>query len=164
MPEFPPQFIYHRGFFNYDELIKAITSWFAYEDIGFEVGSYKYKIPNPIGMEKEVKVAGEKKLSEYVKMGLKVRVQVFGMHDMELIQDGKKVVTQEGQLRITVSSSIDFDWQGIYKGSKFYEWLGKFVQEKILKYKIGDYWEDMVLLKVAELMKVIRTTIGQEVL
>jgi len=163
MPDLPGQLIRHRGFFNYEAIIKSINDWYAYEDISYDISAYKYKIPSPMGMDKEVKIKGSKKLSEYVKMGIDVRLQVFGMRDVELIQDGKKSVVQEGQLRITISPKIEFDWQGRYKGNKFYEWLGELMQKKILKYKIDDYWEDMVLLKAMELAKLIRTTIGQEV-
>jgi len=164
MPDLPGQLIRHRGFFNYEALLKAINEWFVYEDILFDIGSYKYKIPSPMGIDKDVKFKGEKKLSEYVKMGIEVHIKVFGMRDVELIQDGKKLVVQEGQLRIMISPKIDFDWQGRYKNrGEFVKWLGDFMEKKILKYKIGDYWEDMVLLKAMELAKVIRTTIGQEV-
>lgn len=163
MPDLPGQLIRHRGFFNYEAIIKAINEWYLYEDINFNISAYKYKIPSPMGMDKEVKFKGDKKLSEYVKMGMDVRLQVFGMRDVELIQEGQKSVVQEGQLRITISPKIDFDWQGRYQGNKFYKWLGDIMQKKILKYKIGDYWEDMVLLKAMELAKTIRTTIGQEV-
>lgn len=163
MPDLPGQLIRHRGFFNYEAIVKVINEWYLYEDMSFDISAYKYKIPSPMGMDKEVKFKGSKRLSEYVKMAIDVRLQVFGMRDVELIQEGVKTVVQEGQLRITVSPKIEFDWQGRYKGSKFYEWLGKIMEKKILKYKIGDYWEDMVLLKAMELAKTIRTAIGQEV-
>jgi len=163
MPDLPGQLVRHRGFFNYEALIKAINEWYLYEDLNFNISSYKYKIPSPMGMDKDVKFKGDKKLSEYVKMSIEVHLKAFGMRDVELIQEGQKSVVQEGQLRIAISPKIDFDWQGRYKGSKLYETLGQFMEKKILKYKIGDYWEDMVMLKAAELAKLIRTTIGQEV-
>jgi len=167
MPTFPQPvtFIKHRGFFNYSELLQAIRKWYIDDDYDMlNIPMYKQKFPSATGVEHEFKMHGEKKVTEYVKFHMVIFVRVYDLRDVEIIRDGKKVKLQEGKVQVEVSPVLDLDWQKRFGGSKFLQALEEFYRKYIIKYTIVDYWEDVVLLKAAQLSKVIKESLGQEVI
>jgi len=64
---------------------------------------------------------------------------------------------------VKVDPILELDWQKKFSGTKFLSWLDKIFREKILKYKIGDYWEDMVLAEGGSMASAIRNALGVEI-
>lgn len=167
--DMPITYIRHRGFFDYSKLLHAIRGWFVQDDFdSLNIPMHKQKSISPMGVDHDFKIRGDKKVTEYVKFHIEVFVRLFNIRDVEIIQDGKKIKLQDAQLIIEIIPSIEFDWQGRFKGAgafkPFIEFLDKLYRGYIIKYKIGDYWEDMLLLKASQLARVIKETLGQEVM
>ena len=172
MPKLSPQpetFIKHRGFFKYSELLQATRNWFVEDDFDIlNIPIEKQKFPAPTGVEHELTIKGEKNVTDYVKFYIDIRMVFFNMRDIEVVHEGKKTQMQDAQVQIEIMPKVEFDWQkrfaglGPWKG--IMEQLDNFYRKYIIKYKIDDYWEDMVLLKATQLAKVIRETLGQEVM
>ncbi len=165
----PVSLIKHRGFFNYADLLHAVRGWFVQDD--FEVINmplYLLKFPEPTGTEHEFKIVAEKTVTEYVKFHFTVEMRVYNMRDIEVIHEGQKVKLQDGQMQITIIPELELDWQKRFSGSGpfkgFLSALDKFYRGYIIKYKISDYWEDMILLKSSQLAHLIKSTMGQEVI
>jgi len=166
---FPPTLVKHRGFFSYSKLLQAIRMWYVEDDFEvLNIPKYKQKYPTPTGTEHEMVIKGEKNVTEYVKFHIEIEMRVYNLRDIEIIQDGQKTKLQDGQVMLYVTPILELDWQKRFKGPKpwkgFLEALDKFYRGYIIKYKIADYWEDMVILKGAQLVKTIKEALGQEVL
>lgn len=167
--DFPVTLIKHRGFFNYSALLQSMRKWFVDDDYDvLNIGMHKQKGITPMGVEHEFKMHGDKAVTEYIRFHIDIVMRIYNMRDVEIIQDGKKLKLQDGQVQIEVIPALEFDWQNRFVGPKpwrnFLDALDKFYRKYIIKYKIGDYWEDMLLLKAAQLSKVIKENLGQEVL
>ena len=166
--ELPSTLIKHRGFFDYSAFLQTVRKWYADDDYDFNASSYKQKYPGPTGTEHEFRFIGDKRVTEYVKFHMIVIARVYSLRDVEIVQDGKKVKLQDGQLQVEVIPEIEFDWQNRFKGAgvfkSFIAGLDDFYRNYIIKYKISDYWEDMVLIKSGQLANAIRHVLGQEVL
>ena len=165
----PVTLIKHRGFFNYSTLMQAIRKWYIDEDFDvLNLPSYKQKFPTPTGVEHEMKLHAEKNVTGYVRFHIDIFMRVYNMRDIEIIQDGKKLKLQDGQVQIEVIPKLELDWQKRFSGvgpwKKFLTALDEFYRNYIIKYKIVDYWEDMVLLKSGQLARVIKEALGQEVM
>ncbi len=165
----PTTMIKHRGFFDYSKVLHAIRQWYVDDDYDvLDMPSYKQKFPGPTGVEHELKIHGEKNVTEYVKFHMDVFMRVYNMRDIEIIQDGRKIKLQDGQILFNVTPSLELDWQKRFTGpepwKKFLEALDHFYRNYIIKYKIGDYWEDSALIKSGQLASVIKKTLGQEVI
>lgn len=161
----PETMIRHRGFFHYGELQQAIRQYFVDENYNIvNYPMYKQKFATPIGVEQEIKIRAEKKITEYVRFHMEILFRVYDLRDIEIIRDGKKVTLQEGKLFVVLSPTIEFDWQKRFAGSKFLQALDDFYRNYIIKYKILDYWEDTLLIKSEQLAKIIKTKLGQEVM
>jgi len=164
----PPTLIKHRGFFNYSELLQAIRNWFVENDHDIlNMPMYKQKFPTTTGVEHEFKIEGEKNVTEYVKFKTKIFIRIYNMRDIELVHEGKKVKLQDGQVQIEIRPYLVLDWQKRFAGpppwKSFLKALDEFYRNYIIRYKISDYWEDMILLKTNQLGKIIKETLGQEV-
>lgn len=158
----PSTNILHNGFFDSAALTNAIRDWYLKNDYYVGVPSYKQEI-RETGRKYDQEWTGQKKITEYVRYHVNVTVRVHGINDVEIIKDGQKIRTTEAQVIVKVDPILELDWQGKFKGGKFITWLDKFYREKILKYKIGDYWEDMVLAEGGSMAGVIRNALGTEI-
>jgi len=172
MPEsrrFPTTLIKHRGFFSYSKLLQAVRKWYVNDDFEeLNMPSYKVKYPTEIGTEHETRINGKKNITEYVRFEIEVFIRVYNMRDIEIIQDGKKIKLQDGQVQIEISPILHLDWQKRFAGpppwKNFLKALDEFYRGYIIKYKIADYWEDMLLLKSGQLARTIKEALGQEVI
>jgi len=171
MPKFdmPVTLVKHRGFFNYSDLLQAIRKWYIDDDYEvLNMPMYKQKFPSSTGVEHEVKIHGEKNVTEYVKFHMDIFMRVYNLRDVEIIHEGRKLKMQEGQVQVEIIPVLELDWQSRFKGPKpwkdFLSALDEFYRNYIIKYKIVDYWEDMVLLKGSQLARVIKEALGQEVI
>ena len=165
----PVQLIKHRGFFNYSDLLQAVRKWYIDEDFDvLDMPMYKQKFPGPTGTEHEFKMKGKKNVTEYVRYEIEFFMRVYNLRDVEIIQDGKKIKVQDGQIFFEISPVLELDWQGRFKGAgpfaPFIKALDEFYRNYIIKYTIVDYWEDLCLLKALQLTRLIKEKLGQEVM
>ena len=158
----PPTTIMHNGFFDSAALTNAIRDWYAKNDYFVQVPSYRQEYQEA-GKKYEQKWEGNKKITEYVRYHVNVMVNVHHLNEVEVIKDGQKIKTSEARVIVQVSPKLELDWQDRFKGKKFVKWLDKFFREHILKYKIGDYWEDMALIEGVNMAQVIREALGVEI-
>lgn len=165
----PVQLVKHRGFFDYSELLQAVRKWFVDENFDtLDMPMYKQKFPGPTGTEHEFKMRGKKNITEYVKYDFEFSMRVYNLRDVEIIQDGKKIKVQDGQIWFEIAPVLILDWQDRFKGAgpfaPFITSLNEFYRKYIIKYTIVDYWEDMCLLKSLQLTRLIKEKLGQEVM
>ena len=164
----PITMIRHRGFFDYEKLVQTWQDWFAEQDFDYPSSDFQTIHPQKLtdfGWEVRAEFFADKKVTEYVKFIFKLRVILQNMKEVELIVEGKKRKLMEGLATIDIIPLIQFDYQERFpegKG-KIVEWMGKALEKYILKYKIGDYWEDMLLDMSTALAKELRHVLEQEV-
>jgi len=160
IPEF---LVKHRGFFDQQALFQAIQGWFAAEEMDFSLGDYKIKSTDT-GTEILYTAKADRKMTDYIKFYIEIRMRIFNMRDVEIVQDGNKKKLQEGQIVVEINSTLETDWQGRFEKGTWTQKMGTLIKEKILKYKISDYYEDMLIDKDQSLIRTIKTALGQEVI
>lgn len=155
--------IKHKGFFSMEAVLQSIQEFLGRNDFVPEWEQYKGKALK----EYEVIVKGAKKVTDYVKWHVKVWIWVYDCHEVEIVKEGKPFKTQEGRFKAEITSNLELDWQNRFKGTgifkKFVELLDDIYRNKILKYKIEDFWAAQLDDKHTELVKVIQNALGQEV-
>ena len=165
----PVTYVKHRGFFDFEKLLRAIRQWFVDDDYDLiNIPIHLQKFPTPTGLEHEFKFKCEKNVTDYIKFHMEVFMRAFNLRDVEIVHEGRKMKMQEGQIMIEIIPTLEFDWQNRFKGAGIWKpvltALDEFYRNYIIKYKIADYWEDMILLKSSQLARVMRETLGQEVM
>ncbi len=166
MAELPTTIIQHSGFFDPGELGDAIKNWYLKNQYFVDIPTYKFEILET-GKRYDQEWAAKKRITEYVRFHVNVAVRVHDMNEVEIIKDGQKIKTTEGKIFVLIAPKLELDWQKRFeaKGTKgkFLKWLDKFFREHIIKYKIGDYWEDMVLAEGGSMAGAVRAALGAEV-
>lgn len=160
----PLQIIKHRGFFDHEKLISTLQGWFF--ENGYDPAVNLKQKPSALRLGNDFiyKIKGNKKVTDYIKFYVEVSLKEYNVQSVELIQDGKKVKTNEGEILIEISGKQEADWQKRFAGKgAFIKWLGDILEKRILKYRINDYYEDKLLAEVLGLVGLLRDTMGQEV-
>jgi len=155
----PTIHIKNKGIFNLSDLIQGIKNFF--ESDSFKVHFPKHKAKKD---EHELKLYGERKMSEYVKFKITVWIRVLDWKEVEVIKDGKKMKADSGRIAVDIDGDLTLDYQGRFSGSKFLQALQDFYHRFIIKQDIGDYWEDELMIRMVNLGKLIRETCQQEAL
>lgn len=164
----PMTSVRHRGYFDYDKLVQTWQDWFWEQGFTYPMYGEQSLHPHKIsdfGWEDRTQFFADKKVTDYVQFKIELRVILQNMQQVEVVQDGKKRKLTEGLIVIEIMPSIRFDWQERFeKKGKLVEWMGQVLEKYILKYKIGDYWEDMIIDMSVALAKALRQTLEQEII
>ncbi len=153
----------YRGIFDHEFIQRKIFNWFKANDFDpFEVDKVKLMPGKPTGVKLKTVYIGSKRVTEYVKWHFKAYTIIYELQDIEIIKEGKKVKMNQGKYSAELTGTIEFDWQKRFGGSKVLQFLGDFLRNYILRYKIVDYWEDQVAMKLTELSNVIKKALKAE--
>jgi len=155
----PTMHIKNKGIFNLSDMIQGIKGFF--EGDSFKVHFPKHKVKKD---EHELKMYGERNMSDYVKFKIIIWIRIFDWKEVELIKDGKKIKADSGRIAIDIDGELTLDYQGRFGGSKAMQTLQDFYHRYIIRQDIGDYWEDEIVIRMVNLGKLIREQCQQEAL
>jgi len=154
---FPVMFIKHKGYFDFDKLLKDIKSWFDDNDYDFFAPKHKHK-PD----EEEVKFTGERKITGYIKFILTVAMRIWEFKEVEVIKEGRKVKTNYGRVALEFTPAYVLDYEERVKAGGILQELQKFYHKYVIKRKIEDYWEDELMRQASGLISVIKKDLKYE--
>lgn len=146
-----PILLKYEGIFDMNGLYKRCVQFFLEQDWEFHETAYKGKKD-----ELEIGWEPEKKVTEYVKYIMKVKIHVMDMKEIDVVKEGKKVKLTQGRVRIELNMNIKTDYSSRFKG---HPWMGKlkhFYDKFIFKKEMDTIWEDQLyytLLKVQTIIK-----------
>jgi hypothetical protein len=131
----------HVGLFNFDDLYSYAYSWFKEESFG--VTEEKYSETHT-GSGKNVTVEWKcaKGMSDYFKIEIGVKMEMQGLIDVEVEQEGKKKKTNKGRASIEIKGTLVQDPSSKWDETPTY----KFMRELYMKYIIPgrvDTMEDL---------------------
>jgi len=149
--------IKHKGYIDMASMNRAIRGWFLSEYYRFIESKHKYK-----AAEREIEMTASRKLNEYVKYKIDVRIRAWDLRDVEIIQNGQKIKTQEGKVSIDIVGTMELDWMKRFGGNRFLQALQDFYHKFIIKREIGIVWIDHLDKKIAALRTVIQQQLGFE--
>lgn len=151
-------YVRHKGFFDFNKLLREIKGWFASNYFKHGESKHKYK-----AADREVEFWGEIKINDYVRYRMDVSVKVWDMKDVEVIRDGQKSASNEGRLQVVINGKAQLDWIKRFGGSKFLQGVHDFYQKFIVHRSIERQWVGPLVGKMYSLQKTIKDSIGFEV-
>ncbi len=159
-----PRWVKYRGIFDNHKVQRAIFDWYEHNDFDpFDVSKVKIT-PMSIGEKFKVTYKGYKRVTEYIKWYMQVYIIIYDLEKVEVIKEGKKIQADKGFFTVQIDGKLEFDWQRRFKGNKLLQFLGDFLRNYILRYKIKDYWEDEADIKMNQLRDLIKEELGSEAL
>lgn len=149
----------YKGDYDFGGLYRLVFHWMQERKYWVQEKRYKDKIDNPLGNEVEVDLIGYKKETSFTKLHMSVSFHNWDYKEKEGVLHGEKKKFTGGRIIITITTYVEFDWQGIFTGSKLKEQMGKlymWLMKKEFNLKNIDQQEYEALLLSHEVKKFLK--------
>lgn len=124
-----PLVIKYKGVYDFEGFYRLIRKWFKERNYDFSEPLYKDKTGGALGNEIELKLYGEKKVTEFVKYHIKLETWKIEMKEFDAKIDGETKKVTDGRMFVKITEvAVEFDWQNKFKSG----W-----QDKLLNFMIG---------------------------
>ena len=112
----------YNGLMNFGELFKVVDGWF-YEK-GFDKFEKKHEeIVLPSGKDIEIELRPWKKITDYAKHIIRIRMYVRGLKNVEIEKDGIKTTLQQGSIRMKFDAYLETDYENKWEQNMYFYFL-----------------------------------------
>ena len=128
----------HKGTWNFTDLYNLSFSFLKDEGYTVKENNYTEKIS---GFGKEIVIEWDagKKVTDYFKNHIKVKWHVLGLKDTEAEQDGKKISTNKGEVKITIEGMLERDYEDRWENKMFYKFMRSVYDKYIIRTTTDEY-------------------------
>lgn len=132
--------IKYGGIFNFNEFYKFCHEWLTEETRLDPLSETKYE-EKIKGNEKEIvfEWEGKKKFTDYFRLDMNIKFEVKPLKKVEINQDGKKISTNDGSIKITSKGTLVRDYEGRFEMSAFNKFLRSIYEKWVIKSRIEEY-------------------------
>jgi len=132
------QIVKQKGYWNYNELYIFCYNWF--KDNGYKLAEKQYTEKlSAAGKEIILDWEAYRKVSDYFKNTISVKWHILGMNDAEVEQDGKKVKTNKGEVKITINADLEKDYEHKWENKPIWKFLRGLYDKFILRTTVDEY-------------------------
>ena len=139
----------YEGLFDVHELYMLIDTWL------YEKGYDKREMVNqehikPDGKFIELELQPWKKITDYARHVIKMRIRMFHIQDVVMEQDGRNVKLQRGTVTIVFDGYLDTDYENRWEQKPFYFFL-RTMFDKFFYRTYSKEFEDLLAESVGQL-------------
>lgn len=127
-----------KGFFSYSDLYNFCHSWLKDEMYRISEDEYMEKVS---GSSKEIKISWKatKKVTDYYKNIIELKWHILGLSDAEVEENGKKIKTQKGDLKLVFESNIERDYEENWDKKPFWKMMRGIYDKYIMRTTLDEY-------------------------
>lgn len=152
--------IRYSGEFDYEKVYLTIYNWLKRKR--YEVQeTYKHKM-TPKGAEVELSFKGGKKVTEFRKNKIEVEFKGWNITEQEVVKEGKKQKLNKGRLKITLSWTLQMDYNSKYDKSEFWIRVFNMMVYTFLYKKMVLDWAGSLVAETYDLHTTIKKSLGME--
>lgn len=131
--------IKYGGVFLFKDFYRFCYEWLK-EEIGIDISEKKYE-EKIKGDEKEIVVEweGGKELTDYFRFDAKVKFEIRPLKNIEVVQNGKKIKTNEGTVKISIKGILVRDYKGKFEMRAFNKFLRSIYEKWVIPARIEEY-------------------------
>ncbi|MGM5488295.1 MAG: hypothetical protein ACQESG_05070 [Nanobdellota archaeon] len=157
-----PTLVKFKGVFDFQNLFQTIYDWL--DDHEYEVNEkiFKHKIPTPKGAEKEIEWAAHREVTHYIKYNINFKFRIFDLRDVEIQRGEQKLMKSYGKVRVTISPVLEVDYNDVFSGNKFKQFLGKLFNDRVYDPDIGALYADPLQYRMYQLQALIKQTLDMD--
>lgn len=130
--------IRHVGIFNFKEFYRFCYVWFIDKEYWITEKNYTEKITQT-GKEIEIEWNCLRKISDYFRFYINIKWRIVGMKDVEVEQNGKKIIMNKGDVEIRLSSILEKDYEHRWENNAFYKFLRTMYDRYLIRSRIEQY-------------------------
>jgi hypothetical protein len=133
----------YNGIFKFSDFYQFCYDWLN-EETGLIVAEEKY-IEKIKGSVKDIKVewVGTRKLTDYFKFKMKVKFELINLEKVEIIQKGKKIKTNNGEVKVIVKGILIKDYDGKFERTATLKFLRSIYEKWIITSRVEEF-EDKI--------------------
>ncbi len=152
--------VVHAGIFNFKEVYSLLYDWFTSYEYTVIEKKYSEKI-KPEGKEIEIIWACLRKISDYFRFRIKVRIFIIKMNTVEVMQNGAKVKRNQGEIEVKFSSYLEHDYENRWESNPVTKFFRGIYNKYIVKSRIEAY-EDRITEEVDEVIAQTKSYLALE--
>lgn len=132
--------IKQAGIFNFNDFYKFCYDWLLDEtDMDFVLEKkYSEKIES-VGKKVEIEWEAHKKVTDYFKFIIKVKIRILKLEKIEINQGGTKIKTNKGTVELDVKGVLVRDYQGKFEKNAFQIFLRNAYEKWIIPSRIDQF-------------------------
>ncbi len=129
----------YAGVFSFKDFYKFCYEWIK-EEIDMDISETKYE-EKIKGDEKEIVVEweGGKELTDYFRFDAKIKFKIRPLKNVEIVQNGKKIKTNEGDVKLGIKGILVRDYKGKFEMSAFNKFLRSIYEKWVIPARIEEY-------------------------
>lgn len=151
----PMKIMFHRiertGIFDMGHLYKQMREWFAENNYIYTEKENTTKVKDK-GIEIKLKMAGERRVTDYFKFEIDVRFLVIEVQKVKM----KDKELDKGILSAFIKANLHFDYRHIWTKNKFAKLLRFIYNNFIIKRKIDDVYSPALKFEAEDLSNVMK--------
>ena len=153
--------IKYAGIFSFADFYKFCYEW-VNEEMGIESSEVKYE-EKLKGDEKEIIVEweGKKELTDFFRFDIKVKFEIKNLKNIEITQEGRKIKTNQGSVKLSTKGILVRDYKGKFEMSAFKKFLRSVYEKWIIPARIEEY-KDKIAGKCDEFLSQAKSYLDLE--
>lgn len=126
----------YNGIFSFKDFYKFCYEWLR-DEVGLEIKEDKYS-EKLSGDTKEIEVewTGTKKVTDYFKFEVKVKLRVLGLQNVEVLKDKQKIKTNQGSIEVGVSGTLIRDYAGKFEQDAFKKFMRAIYEKWVITSRV----------------------------
>lgn len=131
--------IKYGGIFSFKDFYQFCYDWMT-EEYGWTVEESKYQ-EKLAGDSKNIDVEWKfsKKVTDYFKFKGKVAFKIIGLKNVEVVQNGAKIKTNDGSVEIKIKGILARDYQGKFDRSAYRKFLRGIYEKWVISSRIDEF-------------------------
>jgi hypothetical protein len=134
----------HSGVFDFPAFYAFAHGWLKYEEYIIVEDEYTEKVSGN-SREMMIKWTASKTLTDYFKIEIKMKLEVYGLTDVEVEVDGKKKKMNKALIKIELRGGLVKDPSSSWEGKPWYKFLRESYDKFIIPKRIEDLTEKVAL-------------------
>jgi len=132
------QVIKQKGTWNYRDIYNFCFDWLKDNGYGTSENEYTEKI-SATGKEIQLDWEAKKEVSDYFRNIISVKWHIIGMTDVEAEKEGKKISTNKGELKITITAEMEKDYEKRWEDKPSWKFMRGVYDKYIIRTTIDEY-------------------------
>ncbi|MBW3022981.1 hypothetical protein KY308_02670 [Candidatus Woesearchaeota archaeon] len=147
--------VQYEGIMNLRDIYKIIDDWQKDNDYD-TIEKLNAEYVRPEGKYIELTLEPEKKVSDYVKNIIKIKLIARNIKDVTVEDEGRKKKMQEGELAVTLTGVLETDYEGKWEQKATIFFLRVLVDKYIYKF-YTDKFESALAKEIKDLHTQIKS-------
>jgi hypothetical protein len=150
----------YSGIFSFKDLYNFAYDFLTDKGFFIEEKNYSEKV-KPEGKEIEIKWVCLKKITDYFRYEIVINFKITGLLDIEITKEGKKFVSNKGDVEIKFSGSLERDYENKFETSAFLKFMRGVYDKYVIKSRI-EKMEDKLTEIVVESANQVKAYLALE--